>query len=174
MSRQRGPRRHNAKRLQTSFWHRKRRMPQQTAHFFIKQWKLTQSELASLEYGLRNGGRRGVTPAGKCEWFKDVVEDGDIKRNPGPHSASNKTCKFTSCMVNADGASKTWAFTRWITCQRPVLAVVQEHCMTQVKQADLARYLSKQAQCSSWGISTANQVLQTDGPRFTVLELHVR
>ena len=78
---------------------------------------------------------------GKCEWFKDVVEDGDIERNPGPQSARNKTCKFTSCMVNANGASNTWAFTRWITCQRPVLAVVQEHC----SQAGRSGHVSFQA-----------------------------
>ena len=46
-------------------------------------------------------------------------------------------------MINCGGAANTWAFARSLTTRKPAIAIVQELCMTPAKQADLARFLSK-------------------------------
>ena len=122
-----------------AFWSRKRKQSQETAQFYVRNWKLRRSELEHLESAIHTGGRRGVTPAQNCEWIHDVVDDGDVEPNPGPHEASS--C-LQACMVNAGGAANTWAFARWMLLHKPAVAVVQEHCMLPAKQADLAQFLA--------------------------------
>ena len=86
-----------------------------------------------------SGGRRGVRPAQQCSWFKDVVEDGDVHPHPGPSSSRCQHMKVHS--INAGGAANAWAVARWACTRRPAVLVIQELCMNQAKQSDLAKYL---------------------------------
>ena len=126
--------------LRKAFWHRHRKSHPKLIEFLIKQWKVTKSELQTLEEGLATaGGRRGICPAQKCCWYKDVVEDGDVHPHPGP--SSNSSTHMEVLTINAGGAANAWAVARWTCAHRPAVVVIQELRMNQAKQSDFANFL---------------------------------
>ena len=107
-----------------AFWHRHRSQHPQLIEFLVSTWKVTHAELKLLEKNLVcKGGRKGVPPAQTCSWFKDVVEDGDVRPHPGP-SGPGRQMQFL-----------------WTIAHRPPVVVIQEVCMNAAKQADLANFM---------------------------------
>ena len=135
------------------FWAQHRRDHPELISFLVTKWKITAKELQILEKGVATaGGRRGITPAQQCSWFKDVTQDGDVHPNPGPSAGG--PC-FKTCMINAGGSSGAWAVARWVVRERLTVAVVQEHALLPEKQADMSRFLKKHGY-RAWFVAPAN------------------
>ena len=121
-----------------AFWSRNREKKPDVIGCLVSNWKLTLHEVKSLEKNLENvGGRKRICPIQKCSWFKDVTQDGDVHPNPGPSDCRH----LTAFMINAQGASNSWAVARWTIKHRPCLVVIQEVAMCSRKSADLSRFM---------------------------------